>query len=328
MKKAIIIFILSFLYLNVKGQVWIDEGAVWHYELTTIGHSGIIKYEYTKDTLIDGQNCQVITGTQYSIGFTQQGISYLISESNISPQYTYASGDTVFYWNHNEEKFFVLYNFGAEVGDTWIIANEPPSNGWSIDPETDNEYSEIEVIATGTIEINSEEYRYIEVKPTYGSLLGFEGIYVERFGNAEETISEYHRLFPNTYDYTHGASGLAIEWYRTRLNCYQDNSFPKYSPIDLEDCEYLLTTLGMESLDLDELKYYPTPSTDIFTIENPYPETLFVDIYDAQGSLVDKTEINSLDKAEIDLSNYKNGLYFAKTKTNTSQIKTIKIVKL
>jgi hypothetical protein len=222
----------------------------------------------------------------------------------------------------------VLYNFGAEVGDTWIIANELPSNDWNVDPETDNEYSEIEVIATGTIEINSEEYRYIEVKPTYGSLLGFDGIYVERFGNADGTYGEFHRFFPASYDYSDGSSGVAIDWHRTKLNCYQDNSFPKYSPTDLEDCEYLLTTLGIESLALDKLKYYPTPSTDIFTIENPNSEALFVDIYDAQGRLIDKTEINSHDKAELNISNYKNGLYFAKTKTNTSQIKTIKIVKL
>lgn len=309
--------------MSANGQVWIDEGAVWHYDYSNIGYGGFYKYEYTGDTLIEGYNCQIISGRDYQFTSNQNGEIVLSGEYGLETRYTYVSGDTVFFWNKNEDKFFTLFDFGAEIGDTWTIANERPNN-WVIDPDTDSDTSKIEVIETGTININSNNYRYIKIKPVYGSLYGFEGTYVERFGNIDSTLNVFQDLFPNFYDYS---NSVMAEWNMYKLKCFQDNSFALYNPTDQEDCEYYLTHLGVDVFEMDKVKCYPNPTTEFLIIENPYSESIIADIYDINGRLIDNAEINSTSKIELDISNYENGIYFIKIKTNISNGKTIKIIK-
>lgn len=309
--------------MNVNSQVWIDEGAVWHYDYSNIGYGGFYKYEYIGDTLIEEHNCQIIKGTDYAFTYNQYGQIILLWQLNLGNQYTYTSGDTVFFWNKYENRFFTLFNFGAQIGDTWTIANERPNN-WVINPETDNDTSKIEVIDKGIININSTDYRYIKIKPVYGSVYGFYGTYVERFGNFDSTLNAFQDLFPNYYDYS---QSVMAEWNMYKFKCFQDNSFTLFNPTNQDDCEYYLNHLSVETFDIDKVKYYPNPTKELLIIENPYSENINANIYDINGRLIDNAQINSTDKIELDVSNFENGIYFIKIKTDILNSKTIKIIK-
>ena len=321
MKNILLISILSLISLNIYGQVWIDSNAVWHYDYTNVGYGGFSKYEYTKDTIIENHNCQVITGTNYEFTHNQYNELVQLGQIDLGNHYTFVSGDTVFYWNKNENTFFTLFDFGAQIGDSWVISTDP--NNFVVDPNNDNDTSRIEVINTGTITINSNTYRFIKIKPTYGSTYGMEGTFVERFGNIDSTQAPFQVLFPSFYDYS---GNQMVEWNRYNFKCYQDTSFSLYNPTN-QDCEYLLTILETKEQKLNDFEYFPNPTTGEFTLNNLNNESMSIELYDNNGKLLNTFEITPMTKIEIDMSKYIKGLYFVKVVNGIIKSETIKIIK-
>ncbi len=322
MKNLLFITALSLISMNVFGQVWIDSGAVWHYDYTNVGYGGFYKYEYTEDTIIENQNCQVIAGVNYAFSYNQYNELIQLGQTDLGRNYTFVSGDTVFYWNKNESKFFTLFNFGAQIGDTWVVSTDP--NNYVVDPSNDNDTSRIEVIDIGTVIINSNTYRFIKIKPTYGSTYGMEGTYVERFGNIDSIKAPFQSLFPSYYDYV----GVEmVEWDLCNLKCYQDTSFTLYNPSN-QDCEYYLTRLSTKEEELSNIEYFPNPTEGKITIKNPNYESLSISLYDNVGKLLDSFEVTPMSKIEIDISKNRKGLYFAKIDYGMIKSETIKIIKL
>jgi len=321
MKNILFISILSLISLNIYGQVWIDSGAVWHYDYSNIGYGGFYKYEYTKDTVIENQNCQIIAGTNYMFTYNQNNELVLIGQSELGNHYTFVSGDTVFYWNENENKFFTLFDFGAQIGDSWVISTDP--NNYVVDPNNDNDTSRIEVINTGTVTINSNMYRFIKIKPTYGSTYGMEGTFVERFGNIDSTLAPFQSLFPSFYDYS---GNIMAEWNMYNFKCFQDTSFSLYNSTN-KDCEYYLTILGTKEEELNNIEYFPNPTEGKFTINNRNNEIITIILYDNIGKLLNTFEVAPMTKIEINISKYRKGLYFMKVDNGIIKSETIKIIK-
>lgn len=317
---SLLLVLITFNFQSI-GQVWIDEGAVWHYEYSNIGYGGFTKYEYTKDTIIEGQTCEKIDAVYYEFTSDQYGNIVPLGQFGRKTNYTYVSGDTVFYWNDIENKFFTLYNFGAEVGDSWIIASE--NYGYGFPLETDNDTSRIEVVATGTIEINSDTYRTITIQPTYGSTFGMKGIYVERFGNINSNNSSFQYLFPSYYAYEE-PEDVIVEWDGMRFNCFQDNSFDLYN-ITNRDCEYLLSL--EEEITLTNIEYYPNPTRGKINITNSNNEKIVMELLDVQGKLLKTVNIEPISQNLLDLSIYHNGIYFIKFTGESNRNKTAKFIK-
>src|ERR1035438_6744447 len=55
------------------------------------------------------------------------GFNYALNQftSSSSNQFTYQSNDTVFYWAYNQFWIYAIYS--AQVGDTWIFAQDTQS---------------------------------------------------------------------------------------------------------------------------------------------------------------------------------------------------------
>ena len=86
-----------------------------------------------------------------------------------------------------------LYDFGASTGDRWVISNESDHSGGYC-----NDTSRVTVTNTGSIEINNEMYRFIELEPVEGSPMALEGVYVERIGGISQgSIGDNKHLFPS-----------------------------------------------------------------------------------------------------------------------------------
>lgn len=300
MKKLSLILFILIIHCTAFNQVWIESGAVWHYDYWNIGEMGFIKYVYSKDTLIQNKDCQKISATWYRFTYNQYDSLVLMGQQTLRDNFTYVSGNTVFYLNNDE--FFVLYDFGASIGDQWIISTN--NDGF---PECDDT-SRVVVTDTGSVVINESRFRSITVQPTSNSSVGLKGTYVERFGNIELESGPFQYLFPGLFQCD--SITAAVEWTYLHFKCFKDTSITLYNP-SAEDCEYYLTHLGTEELSSDEILCYPVPTKDILKIGHNFKNDFIAQIFSYQGILV-KSYVLSRSDHTIDLSKLSKGMYLIK----------------
>ena len=236
MKIALLTVLLLFSTTSIS-QVWVEPNANWHYDFWNIGYAGFYEMEYAQDSVVGGVLCQQIETTTYQFGYDQSSNLVLINTFSLPTQFTYVSGDTVFYWNENQ--FFTYLNFGAAIGDQWLIGTS--SSAGSVCQDS----SFVEVLETGSVSINSVNYRTITLASTDNSSLRLNGIFVERFGFMDS--NQPFQPFPQT----NFCDGAIYEWDIVSFKCFQDDAFSLYNPSG-EECEYYLTHLGIEEVTTDK----------------------------------------------------------------------------
>ena len=295
--KGFKFFLIVFLSFSSQAQTWVENNAVWHYDFWNIAMGGFYKISYTNDTLMNGVTAQHLKHERYV--FVQNGPGGPIIQNGPPTtwdNYTYQSGDTVFWWDGNQ--FEILFDFGAQIGDSWMIASTAPS--WS-DPMC-QDTSFVEVVNTGIETINGGNYRFIDLEGVGYSPIGLYGRYIERFGGP----------------------GYIFPWYRTcdsmtvaeldmlTFKCFEDDSFSLYNPSG-QDCEYYLTHLGAsEQVDLS-ISIYPNPVSRDLHVTLPGEFELI--IYDLLGNKM--LQMKSLDNIVLDLSQYNNGFYYIDISQNS-----------
>lgn len=296
-----LLFCLALNFISFS-QVWIDQGATWHYDYWGVAEEGFYKMENVGDTLIEGHLCQQIETKRYIFGMTgpNSGIVHTGTEE-LPENYTYVSGDTVFYRYNNE--FFVLFNFSASIGDEWIIA----TSGGSIEGYC-SDTSKMIVTNTGTVFIDGQNYRTITVEPDSNSSIGISGTIVERFGLIDDDYQPFHYLFPNSFQCDSlTESGTIVEWYYYKFKCFKDNSFSLYNPSG-QDCEYLLK-IGVDENDLYDFSIHPNPAQNEFSFNNPSSEIISLEIYSSLGVKVADFNLNKGENS-LNISELQNGIYF------------------
>lgn len=317
MKRMVCLWVILGFSLAGTGQVWIDPGAVWHYDYWTIGSGGFLKMEYEKDTMIQGRTCQKIITHVYTFGMDQWGKIFLLGKFRWPDEFTTVSGDTVFYWRDNQ--FFVLYNFGAAIGDQWIVSVGNPG-GFS---EKCDDTSRVMVTDTGHVAINGKSYRYITLEPTSNSPVGLVGTYAERFGMMNTTYNNFQYMFP--YGFQCDSITAIVEWYFTRFKCFQDSSFALYNPFT-EDCEHILKTIGIEEVEEQRVTVYPNPTSGTVYIANAVEGDKLIEVFNYQGALVKRHRLSGTE-SHINLSDLPGGVYFMLLKTESAEVQSFKIVK-
>jgi len=300
MKYLLMVLVIA-ISLNVSSQVWIKPGAVWHYGTMGMSYVGFIKAEYEKDTLIENKLCNKLTAINYVFGIINpDGEFGLALKYHLKNNYTYCSGDTVFYFI--DSKFSVLYNFGAKPGDAWDLGVNTNFHGC---PD-----SSVKVDSIGTTTINSQSYRWISISPTINSGVQLHGKIVERIGS----IGGY--LFPVA---TCCDSLMQCDLGLEGFTCFEDDNFPLYN-ISNRDCEYYLKT-NIKAFDSFK-GLYPIPTRGKLNISSN--NIVSVRIISMDGVVQCESEINN---NQIDLSDYKSGVYIAVMKDKQGKINTQKIIK-
>ena len=118
MKKIILYAIVSCLAFPLLAQHsdWAPIGAVWYYdESAGVGYppnSGYYYHLVQKDTTFAGKNCRKIIRKV----FRGNGVDEVLS-----PIYTYAVNDSVYYYNDIFNRFQLCMDFSAAVGDTLVF---------------------------------------------------------------------------------------------------------------------------------------------------------------------------------------------------------------
>ena len=90
------------------------HGSEWYYEI--VDEYGNVTYqhlEYVADTTVNHKDVQIIirTNTLYDKGEHQE----------VTREYLYVEDEIVYWWNSELEEFTVLYDLGAQQGDSWVI---------------------------------------------------------------------------------------------------------------------------------------------------------------------------------------------------------------
>jgi len=303
MKKIGTLTLFCSLLITTYGQTWIDKGAEWHFGYGGMQDVGFIKVKYTMDTLIEGRLCQKLEQFQYRFTVNPSHEWIFLGVLPLKQEYTYLSGDTVFYYKDN--RFNVLYNFGAQPGDSWDLGID--TNHWKCSK------SIIEVDSVKTIVINNITYRCIHVKPQLNASGYLKGWIIEKFGSFE------NYLFPieNVCD-----TNVIFEGVDIKFSCYKDTSFPLLN-VTNKNCEYYFQLVSISELHTPEVSVSPNPVLDKLIISfNEKNPVLYVIVYDINGK-----QLGIYYSSTVNFKEYETGMYCMKIVLTNREIIHRKIIK-
>lgn len=284
MKQLTILFvILSMSSFFGFSQIWVQPNAVWHYDYWTIGWGGFVKIEHIGDSVIQGKSTMVIESKDYRFFSDQFGQVSSSGPYVMDTNYIYAEGDTVFYWQNNQ--FQKMLDFSKIIGESYFIGETAGNNMCS-----DSSYTE--VIGTGTDALGFE---FVELNSPDTSEIRLFGQYNTRFGGGQF-------LFPRdflTCDPQH-----IEDYYMFTFKCFQDDGM-FYNPSG-EDCEYLLTHLGITENELPKIRIYPNPADQTLSFDAK-EKIESISIMDIKGRII--LNENSIENNSVNIENLPNGIY-------------------
>ena len=255
-------------------------GNEWYYEIQN--DNGSITYQYmyqAGDTIINDDPTQILVkiNTLYDKGVHEE----------VTHEYVYERNGKLYWWNKTLEEFTVLYDFYAEVGDSWEIK-----------VGTENLVTHVDAVEY--VEYEGRTYRVLHVSDPDDL---FSGDIVCGIGHLTSFFPE--RLMDNS-------DGIRVEG----LRCYWVEDELVFNS-DGEDCDAIYDELHWVEED------GPSTSSGTLTIyPNPTNGVLFVETH-GRASLPDQTySITNLmgqnlltgqitaETQQIDVAALPEGMYF------------------
>ncbi len=301
MKKILISSIFILLNISLFSQNWIGNNAKWTFDYMNIGLDGTYVFNYTNDTIILGKDCEAIEITKHRYWNDENGDTHS-SHVIQGKQYTYSSGDSVFHLYGGS--FYLLYDFSASVGDTWVIAVD--SN--SICDDT----AMVQVTQTGTVNINNQVLRTITLATISNTAIGLTGTCVEKFG-CEPQFNQGICFGP--FPGYQNCDGSIVDYDIFNFRCYVDDNFETYNPTNI-GCNYLT---GLNEIVKSDFRIYPNPTNGKISIEAE--NIVNIEIMNIEGKQIYIGKVN-----KVDLTAQPKGIYIIKVVTDKQSI-TKKIVK-
>lgn len=270
-----------------NAQSWCPPGATWTYtHSNNWTHEGYARYQYIGDTVIDGNNAQIISMHAAGYDFSMQ--------ANFSwdqgPYFTTVNGGLVSLWTGSA--FDTLYNFSASIGDQWQM-NVPDGSTPSV---------VVSVTDTGSTSIDGVPLRYL-VTALNGS--GSDTI-MERLGSLS------HQLVPWSMSITDQLDGP--------LRCYADVEIDHRQYWWAFGCE---SWVGVDKPSISAVTIlFPNPGTDHFTLSLlPGPHT--ITLFDVTGRIVHQQRTTDA-QATIDTARLPSGIYMVKVDEGLQPMRWVK----
>lgn len=251
-------------------------GNEWYYEI--VNNDGSITHQHLEiaanDTTIHHKDVVIIikTNTLYDKGNEYQEVTH---------EYIYQEGNVVYWYNKNEDDFTVLYDFGAVVGDEWII-------------NVDNENVLMHVDSIAFVDYEGETYRKMKVVSDHDGV--FSGDILCGVGHTTS-------FFPEN---------LINKGYRVvDIRCYWNGEelIQKWSDTDCDEVFEQYHTGVEEPLLNENIMVYPNPTitTLIVITNNVNPSTYR--ITNPLGQTLLTGPINGKN-TQINVKSLPQGLYF------------------
>ncbi|MBN1116653.1 MAG: T9SS type A sorting domain-containing protein, partial [Bacteroidales bacterium] len=270
----------------IIGQnIWGDDGNVWYYTQRTL-NPNVISYctiENISDTVIDGIYCNKYRETEFF-----QDITYY------DYHYIHSSGDSILFYA--DGKFNILYDFGAEKGDTIILDYYKTFN---------NESLKVIVDSVGELIVNEKARKIQYVTSGDGMTIEFGGYIIEGIGNTMY-------MFP-TFDQTNkGPLRCFIEGTEKYINPYYNES-----GWNGQDCDQILIFSDIENLNFNKIKIFPNPVNEVLYFESCYLPISY-SIYSIDGNILKNGIL--IEGQSINISELNQGIYFLKLLYNESYL--------
>ncbi|MDO5315037.1 MAG: T9SS type A sorting domain-containing protein [bacterium] len=256
-------------------------GNEWYYEIQN--DDGSITYQYlyqAGDTIVQDEPTHILVkiNTLYDKDLHQ----------DVTHEYVYERDGKVYWWNKTLEEFTVLYDFGAQEGDSWTI-------------KVGTETLIMHVNSVETFEYEGKTYRMLHVSDADDY---FSGDIVCGIGHLTSFFPE--RLMDN-------GDGLRVEG----LRCYWIEDELVFKPGD-EDCDAIYDELhGIEEPTYEQVvapfDLYPNPTDGVLFVETRHGTSLPVANEYRIANLMGQTLMTgqiTADNQQINVSSLPQGMYF------------------
>lgn len=300
MKTLLVTSLIIFAGLRLIAQDFAPIGAKWYYDevFAFSGDIDYIMFHSEKDTLINGEICRKITKRHKDDCNDRPSIEYLFTRN-----------DTVFFLDTIFDGFQILYDFNAQISDSWIIKVK--------DEEQDIDTVKITVDSISYQEINQMNLKSLHV--TYYKFdenmpLTYQSIIVERIGDIRYMINWYPwSLIVCDLNYSSG------------LRCYEDNEVGLYSTGTADSCDYSYKWIGLNDNAVFNYSIYPNPTSGLINIEVNSFKNIKIEITNLMGQSLLQTEFQK--RTQLDITKIRKGIYLMNVYQDETKIRTEKIIK-
>lgn len=312
LKNKILLLLLLAATGVAKAQTheFAPVGAEWYYGRQTMFTWGYIRILVTNDTIIDGHTCSILNKEEHGFNYYSQALYHF----NIGREFFTQIKDSVLVYRKG--RFYKLFDFGAEIGDSWTIPGE-------------EEDGHVIVCGKGIEIVDGNELRYILIADEFGSSYGYGN---EMAGDTlflPDTIKVLERIGPvGSYllpeQKTHFDDSEGGE-----LRCYSDSIIDINYSYPLVHCDYINdNNIGFdEKVQVSEYGIYPNPANESIWINTSDDSPISVCIFDPVGRKVHSEEVAGSCSYEINIGFLPSGLYWITISNgmNTFSNKFIKI---
>ena len=317
MKKIIYLLFCFISFSAISQQPFAPIGAKWSYSPHCLSspspHCEYFTFESVADTVVDGITARKIVYSKH----TTDGSAF-VPEANLI---MYGDGDRIYYYFENE--FQMLYDFSAQVGDTFNIqlgafANFYDVGSGNIIDSTTN--IQVLVDSVGTTNINNEILRVLYLK----SINFSEASWFFNYSNTPVI----ERIGSTTTGFFGESTTQILAGFPGSFRCYEDPDIFYKNPDFNFSCDYIYGTDAVENLKTNDFEISPNPTSNRFFIKNKNesPEKTNIQLIDFQGVTVFQKEktINKNESFEVRTAHLASGIYFLKINhNNTFTIKKI-----
>lgn len=289
MKNVLLsLFCLTSLFLSA--QTWCESGSVWHYNYVNFGYQGYVEITYTGDTLINGQTANKLRKVQAVYGPNNQ-----YDTVQLGFEYTRENNGIVTILN-DQNNWDTLYNFTAQVGDSWQMAKQPFSSG------TCDSNSRLTVTSMGNLSIHGQAHQYWVVA---FDNWGMSDTLVEGIG------------FIGSYLLPYDACDAALDGNEGGVfRCYQNDNLSTYKPNYSGSCDYIVG-LENDQNGLNRLQIYPSPARDILNLQGDFSAETRYAIIDLAGKTKQKGQL----QLQIEIGDLSSGVYFLELQGESTTIR-------
>ncbi|MEX0967800.1 MAG: T9SS type A sorting domain-containing protein [Bacteroidia bacterium] len=270
---------IIFPFIAMQAQEWAPIGAEWYYEIMDVDFSRPAIYGYqhmvsTKDTVVAGDTCRLITRTTYMSDARTLHLDPIIIRQDQRMVYQYFQGD-----------FHLIFDFTAMPGDTLRLRQT-----YYTSPYPDS--MEMIISSVGTQMINGTSFNF----QFAGAMGWMDGRLIEKIG-----FDLYFIPFIEHADGGFRPNGL---------RCYNEGNF-SYKPADIKLCDsFRYDPSGIEESVLSDVTFLINNNSIYLSASNAGLYNCF--IYNTDGKLMQQEQVNLLPEATtaIPLKLERPGVYF------------------
>ena len=286
--KAIftLLFIAPFC-LFAQENAWFEQNTTWTFNYGNLVGPERFQVSFgMEETTLANKACVLIETDNYPFACSPVA----------PPYYFYESNDSIFFATETEAVFRLAYDFNAAPGDTWehVVPVEEFATSDTFD---------VEVLSVSDVDIDGSSVKKLMLAYTNTSQTPHLEIYPSEISVLEYIGSTIGFFVPL-------GSGIACDNETDiKLQCF-DAPLLDYTNPEFGTC-FLSAPSAIEPV---QLKIYPNPAKDNFTIDMDFSGTSDLKIMQLDGKLVYTETIQSGLK-EIQLPALTSGMYIVEVKS-------------